>query len=563
MTLRVDASGLVGRDNGPQARPEVAPHRQQAAEVERPDACAEFARADIGPPLGIRRACSKPGDEAVDVRGGCHFRRIMAATMASTAPETTTCETRRTASELSSGCGIFGIYASRARLARIAATVLDMQPLGCVSCGHMDAVFVAVADPTRRLLLERLRDGGAASIQALGEGLPMTRQAVTKHLDVLRDAGLVRVRRDGRERVHELESAPLAGRRRLAEAVCRGVGRATCRPAAPPWRGVTMTTSTTVAAIERQLDFRAAPERLWRALTDEAELSAWFGNRAHLDLRPGGDGWIEFEGYGRVPVRFEVVEPVTRLSWRWGDVGKSVDDGSTLVEFRLEPLASGGTRLHLRESGFTSDESRWSNTDGWLTELAELAAYVAVEPWQAGIRRTYTLTSPVERVWARVRGTGAARGVVVQRRTGSRFAPGAEGSWLWPSEGGRFAYRIEAVEPPRYLCWSWVATPNVDLRDAEQVLRTEWVLVPREDGGTDLHLFETGFTGPARSATTPAAGSRSSRHCGRTSARPERRRPFHPRPANAFARLAGRIRAPVPPRSWRRWLDPGPANRRL
>ena len=73
----------------------------------------------------------------------------------------------------------------------------------------MDAVFVAVADPTRRLLLERLRHRGWASIQDLGEGLPMTRQAVTKHLDVLRDAGLVRVRRDGRERLHELEPAPL------------------------------------------------------------------------------------------------------------------------------------------------------------------------------------------------------------------------------------------------------------------------------------------------------------------------------------------------------------------
>ena len=78
-----------------------------------------------------------------------------------------------------------------------------------IMTGDMDAVFVAVADPTRRVLLERLRHGGAASIQSLGEGLPMTRQAVTKHLDVLRDAGLVRVRRDGRERLHELEPAPL------------------------------------------------------------------------------------------------------------------------------------------------------------------------------------------------------------------------------------------------------------------------------------------------------------------------------------------------------------------
>ncbi|HEY4189568.1 MAG TPA: metalloregulator ArsR/SmtB family transcription factor [Candidatus Limnocylindrales bacterium] len=73
----------------------------------------------------------------------------------------------------------------------------------------MDAVFVAVADPTRRLLLERLRHDGTASIQDLSVGLPITRQAVTKHLDVLRRAGLIRVRRDGRERLHELEPAPL------------------------------------------------------------------------------------------------------------------------------------------------------------------------------------------------------------------------------------------------------------------------------------------------------------------------------------------------------------------
>ena len=73
----------------------------------------------------------------------------------------------------------------------------------------MDAVFVAVADPTRRMLLERLRTDGARSLTDLAAGLPMTRQAVTKHLDALRDAGLVRVRREGRERLHELDPEPL------------------------------------------------------------------------------------------------------------------------------------------------------------------------------------------------------------------------------------------------------------------------------------------------------------------------------------------------------------------
>ena len=73
----------------------------------------------------------------------------------------------------------------------------------------MDPVFVAVADPTRRALLERLRAGGALSVSALGDGLPMTRQAISKHLGILRASGLVRVRRDGREQLHELDPEPL------------------------------------------------------------------------------------------------------------------------------------------------------------------------------------------------------------------------------------------------------------------------------------------------------------------------------------------------------------------
>jgi DNA-binding transcriptional ArsR family regulator len=73
----------------------------------------------------------------------------------------------------------------------------------------MEPVFAAVADPTRRALLERLRADGPLSISELGKGLPMTRQAVTKHLTILRDSGLIRVRRSGRERLHELDPAPL------------------------------------------------------------------------------------------------------------------------------------------------------------------------------------------------------------------------------------------------------------------------------------------------------------------------------------------------------------------
>jgi DNA-binding transcriptional ArsR family regulator len=73
----------------------------------------------------------------------------------------------------------------------------------------MAAVFDALADPTRRALLDRIRVGGPLSVSDLTEDLPISRQAVTKHLDTLRDAGLVHIRHRGRERLHELEPAPL------------------------------------------------------------------------------------------------------------------------------------------------------------------------------------------------------------------------------------------------------------------------------------------------------------------------------------------------------------------
>ena len=70
-------------------------------------------------------------------------------------------------------------------------------------------VFFALGDDTRRLLLDRLRVGGQQSLTELAGGFPMSRQAVTKHLDVLESAGLVQRFARGRERVHRLNGDPL------------------------------------------------------------------------------------------------------------------------------------------------------------------------------------------------------------------------------------------------------------------------------------------------------------------------------------------------------------------
>jgi len=71
------------------------------------------------------------------------------------------------------------------------------------------AVFDALADPTRRALLDRLRTDGPLSLSDLAARQPMTRQAVAKHLDALQRAGLLSVWRAGRQRLHALEPQPL------------------------------------------------------------------------------------------------------------------------------------------------------------------------------------------------------------------------------------------------------------------------------------------------------------------------------------------------------------------
>ena len=72
-----------------------------------------------------------------------------------------------------------------------------------------DAVFAALADPTRRRLLDRLREASGQTLSELCEGLQMSRQAVTKHLAILEAANLVASRRQGREKLHYLNAVPI------------------------------------------------------------------------------------------------------------------------------------------------------------------------------------------------------------------------------------------------------------------------------------------------------------------------------------------------------------------
>ena len=80
-------------------------------------------------------------------------------------------------------------------------------------------VFQALADPSRRALLDRLFEAGGQTLTALAAAMPMTRQAVAKHLAVLEAANLVSVHWQGREKLHYLNPVP------IGEIVRRWVGK--------------------------------------------------------------------------------------------------------------------------------------------------------------------------------------------------------------------------------------------------------------------------------------------------------------------------------------------------
>jgi len=84
-----------------------------------------------------------------------------------------------------------------------------MQPVGCILWRQMDAVFKALADRSRRKLLDQLHRSNGQTLTELCKDLDMTRQAVTKHLALLEAANLVAVVWRGREKLHYLNPVPL------------------------------------------------------------------------------------------------------------------------------------------------------------------------------------------------------------------------------------------------------------------------------------------------------------------------------------------------------------------
>ena len=134
--------------------------------------------------------------------------------------------------------------------------------------------------------------------------------------------------------------------------------------------------------IERTVRLDRAPHEVWSALTTAEGLSAWFGERATIDLRPGGTASMTFAGGMTVEMRVERVEEPNVFAYTWCLPDLPSDDPRrTYVEFTLEPEQA-GTVLRVVETGFaqlpleTRSETYDSHSQGWSRELAELADHL-------------------------------------------------------------------------------------------------------------------------------------------------------------------------------------------
>jgi uncharacterized protein YndB with AHSA1/START domain len=134
--------------------------------------------------------------------------------------------------------------------------------------------------------------------------------------------------------------------------------------------------------IERTVEIAHPPAKVWAALTTADGLSAWFGNEATVDLRPGGSASMKWDGGHIADMRVERVEEPTVFGFTWHIAGLPEDDPRrTYVEFTLSPTDT-GTRLTVVESGFAQlaadayTAAYEGNTKGWASELGELVSYL-------------------------------------------------------------------------------------------------------------------------------------------------------------------------------------------
>jgi uncharacterized protein YndB with AHSA1/START domain len=237
----------------------------------------------------------------------------------------------------------------------------------------MDAVFKALADPTRRSLLDELFNRDGQTLSALGQELPMTRFGVMKHLRLLEEAGLVITKRRGREKLHFLNPVPI----RLVHD--RWVSKY-----AEPWAAALSGLKREMEGVPMEKVFeiyiKTTPERLWEAITDAAMRAKYsFGVETHSEWTPGSSYQSSVPGVIDIAEGENLeVDPPRRLvqsfTALWSDEVKS--EGASRVTWEIEPVGDDSCRLtvihdELREDANEELYGGWPQILSGLKTLLE------------------------------------------------------------------------------------------------------------------------------------------------------------------------------------------------
>ncbi len=258
-------------------------------------------------------------------------------------------------------------------------------------------VFRALADPSRRTLLDRLFERDGQTLGELETALPaMTRFGVMKHLRVLETANLVTSRKVGRERHHYLNPVPI---RRMHD---RWLDRYAIRAAdlladlktileIDPMTSPDTTTASQATTAPRHVFatfIRAPPEAIWRALTEsDFTTRYWYGSTVHSDWAPGSP-WELRTGAGQVGITGEVLEsePPRRLVVTYNQAWGGGGEPPSRLTFEIDPGGPGVQKLtlvHETEPGSSTQIAEVAA--GWPFILAGLKTLLETgEPLSAG-----------------------------------------------------------------------------------------------------------------------------------------------------------------------------------
>jgi uncharacterized protein YndB with AHSA1/START domain/DNA-binding transcriptional ArsR family regulator len=254
----------------------------------------------------------------------------------------------------------------------------------------MDEVFRALADPSRRKLLDSLNTRGGQTLTELCSGLNMARQSVSKHLAVLESANLVTTMWRGREKLHYLNASP------ISDISDRWINRYHRRRV------------SALAELKRALEdpsmgrpefvyvtyIRTTPERLWQALTDPSFTAHYWGRIYDTDWEKGSRYGMTQSGV-RVDDPEQMVleaDPPRRLSYTWHAVSAELAralgwsdelfarvtaEPRSKATFEIEPQEDHTVRLTVIHDGFDEGSAMLESiSGGWPRVLSNLKTYL-------------------------------------------------------------------------------------------------------------------------------------------------------------------------------------------